>query len=150
VFQAASTATGNYTIPQLPAGDYEVTINVPGFKRYVRRGITVPVAQTVRVDVQLEVGANSESVTVTADAPLLKTESGELSHNVSIDRLDNLPVLSIGTSAGTAGIRNPYSVIQTLPGSSSFAADSNIRLNGTPSNTQSLRIEGQDATNGYS
>jgi len=46
--------------------------------------------------------------------------------------------LGIGASAGTAGIRNPYSVIQLLPGSSTFGADSNLRINGTPSNPLSL------------
>jgi hypothetical protein len=82
-YQAASTATGNYTLTQLPVGVYELSISVPGFKQYLRKGITVLVAQTLRIDVSLEVGALTESVTVSADAPLLKTESGELSHNVS-------------------------------------------------------------------
>ena len=151
LYQAGSSATGNYTLSQLPTGTYEVSVTVVGFKKYVRQNIFLPVAQTLRIDVSLEVGATSDSVTVTEAAPLLKTESGELSHNVATDRLDELPVLEIGTAnAGTAGIRNPYAVIQLLPGSSSFAADSNIRLNGTPSNTQALRIEGQDATYGYS
>lgn len=150
VYQAGASGTGNYTLSQLPTGTYELSVTVPGFKKYVRENIFLPVAQTLRVDVQLEVGATGESVTVTEAAPLLKTESGELSHNVATERLDSLPMLTIGAGAGTAGIRNPYSVIQMLPGSSNFAADSNIRLNGTPSNTQALRIEGQDATYGYS
>src|SRR5689334_17066194 len=83
VYEVASTATGNYTIPQLPAGEYTLTVTVPGFKTFVRQNITVQVAGTLRVDVVLEVGATSESVTVTEAASLLKTESGELSHNVT-------------------------------------------------------------------
>src|SRR5579859_3147964 len=51
VYPAASSATGNYTITQLPAGAYEMTVNVPGFKRYVRGGLQVEVAGTVRIDV---------------------------------------------------------------------------------------------------
>ena len=58
----------------------ELSVSVPGFKKYVRQGLTVQVAQTSRINVALEVGAASESVTVQADASLLKTESGELSH----------------------------------------------------------------------
>src|SRR5256885_7550082 len=48
VYQVGSSATGNYTV-QVPAGTYEVTVNVAGFKKYVRQGIAVPVAQTLRI-----------------------------------------------------------------------------------------------------
>ena len=147
VYQAASSTTGNYTLSQLPTGTYEITVSVPGFKKFVRSDLLLPVAQTLRIDVVLEVGANTESVTVTEASPLLKTESGELSHNVATDTMDNLPVLAIGSGASSAGIRNPYAVLQLLPGSD-WRPDSSIRLNGMPSNTQAMRIEGQDATNG--
>ncbi|MBZ5673372.1 MAG: TonB-dependent receptor [Acidobacteriia bacterium] len=147
VYQAAGSSTGNYTLSQLPTGTYEVSVTVAGFKKFVRQNIVLPVAQTVRIDVALEVGSATESVTVTEAAPLLKTESGELSHNVRTEQLDNLPVLGIGAGASQAGIRNPYAVMQLLPGSD-WRPDSSVRLNGLPSNTQSLRIEGQDSTNG--
>src|SRR6185503_5125831 len=65
VSRAASSATGNYTLAQLPAGQYELSVSVAGFKKYVRQSLTVGVAQTFRVDVLLEVGSNTESVTVT-------------------------------------------------------------------------------------
>src|SRR5204863_6306592 len=138
----------NY-VAQLPTGTYELAVSVPGFKKYVRQNLVLPVAQTMRVDVTLEVGSNTESVTVTEAAPLLKTESGELSHNVTTDTLNNLPVLGIGGSAGNAGIRNPFAVLQVLPGAD-WRPDASIRINGMPSNTMALRIDGQDATNGIS
>ena len=148
VYQAASSNTGNYTLSQLPTGTYDLTVTVPGFKKFVRQNLVLPVAQTLRIDITLEVGSNTESVTVAAAAPLLKTESGELSHNVTTDSMDNLPVLGIGTTgAGGAGIRNPYAVLQVLPGAD-WRPDTSIRLNGLPSNTESMRIEGQDSTNG--
>src|SRR5271170_856456 len=56
IYPAASSGTGNYTIPQLPVGTYEVSVTVPGFKKYVRTGIGVDVAGTDRIDVTLEVG----------------------------------------------------------------------------------------------
>jgi hypothetical protein len=147
-FEAGTSATGNYTLSQLPTGTYELTVTVPGFKKFVRQNLLLPVAQTLRVDAVLEVGSSSESVTVSEVSPLLKTESGELSHNVNTDAMNELPVMMIGsTGSGTAGIRNPYSVMQLLPGSS-WTPDSNIRMNGLPSNTESLRLEGQDSTNG--
>src|SRR5262249_3123593 len=106
-YQAGSSETGNFTLPQLPAGTYELSATLPGFKRFVRAGLVIAVAQVVRVDVMLEVGTAGEQVTVEAAAPLLKTESGEISHNVLADTLVNLPMLSIGT--GGAGVRNPLS-----------------------------------------
>ena len=147
-YDAATTSTGNYTLSQLPAGSYEVTVAVPGFKKYVRQGLTVEVAQTVRIDIALEVGSTQESVTVNAEAPLLKTESGELSHNVTVETLDTLPILGIGASAaGSSGIRNPTEVAALLPGTY-VQANSVIRVNGAPGNTASYRVEGQDASNG--
>ena len=146
-YKGATSSTGNYTLPQLPPGSYELEVTIPGFKKYDRSGITVQVAQTLRVDVQLEVGSAAESVTVVADASLLKTESGELSHNVSANSLDSLPVLGIGAGqAGASGIRNPNAVVRMLPGTY-WAPNSNVRINGAPMNTQSFRIEGQESQN---
>lgn len=146
-YETVSTETGNYTLAQLPAGIYDLTVELPGFKKYIRQGITVQVAQTLRIDVALEVGGANEEVTVSADAPLLRTESGELSHNVTTGRLDELPVLGIGTAAaGSSGIRNPLAVTQLIPGSY-FQPNTNVRVNGAPVNSQAVRIEGQDSTN---
>src|SRR5579871_2426955 len=108
VYQAATSTTGNFTLSQLPAGVYELSVSVSGFKKYQRTGITVNVAQVIRIDVPLEVGATTEVLNVTEDAPLLKTESGELSHTVTTERLDDLPILGIGSqAASTYGLRNP-------------------------------------------
>src|SRR5262252_8396037 len=96
-YPVQSTTTGNYTISQLPVGSYDLTVAVPGFKKFVRTALTVQVAQTLRIDVTLEVGNASESVTVTETATLLKTESGELSHNVPTSTVNELPILGIGS-----------------------------------------------------
>ena len=93
VYRAATTATGNYTLSELPTGTYDVSISVAGFKKYVRSGLALLVAQTLRIDATLEVGNTSDTVTVTEAAPLLKTESGELSHNVTAQLAINLALL---------------------------------------------------------
>src|SRR5271170_7215923 len=64
VYPVATSNTGNYTIAQLPAGAYDVTVTVMGFKKFIRAGLTVEVAGTIRVDAALEVGAATESVTI--------------------------------------------------------------------------------------
>jgi hypothetical protein len=90
---------------------------LPGFKRFVRQGINVLVAQTLRIDVRLNVGAASEEVTVNADAPLLRTESSEVSYNIAAKVMNDLPILGIGgTQSGNAGIRNPYAMVNLIPG----------------------------------
>ena|SRR6266700_1335847 len=81
LYEGASSSMGNYTLAELPAGTYEISVAVQGFKEYVRQGLTIQVAQVARIDIPLEVGATSDSVTITAEAPLLNTENGELSHS---------------------------------------------------------------------
>ena len=142
-YQSATSATGNYTIAALPVGTYEVSVTVPGFKKYTRAGLQVGVAQTLRADVALEVGASTESVTVEAAAPLLKTESGELSHTVTLDKITELPLFTV-----TGGIRNPYQVLNLIPGTYAPGGSGNIRVNGSPANSSAYRVEGQDASNG--
>ena len=114
VYQVASSATGNYTIPNLPTGTYELSVTVAGFKKFVRAGLVIQAAQTIRVDAAMEVGSATESVTVTEAAPLLKTESGELSNTVATKTMDTLPLLSVGSNS--SGIRNPFNLVALLPG----------------------------------
>ncbi len=146
-FRAASTDTGNYTVPQLPVGSYELSTTVQGFKKYTRQNITLSAAQVLRLDVSLEIGASTEAVTVSAESTLLKTESGDLTHNITLAQLDNLPLLGIGNAnSGSSGIRNPYNSVQTVPGVT-YTANSQMIVNGAPNNTAAYRIEGLDNTN---
>ena len=69
----STTDTGNYTIASLRPGTYNVTAEAAGFKKTTRSGILVAVATVVRIDITLEVGATTESLTVTEEAPLLQT-----------------------------------------------------------------------------
>src|SRR5215468_2573587 len=146
-YQTATTETGNYTLAQLPSGLYQLSAELPGFKKYVRQGINVLVAQTLRIDVALQVGAATDEVTVQEDAPLLRTESSEVSHNVAAGDLNELPVLGIGgTQSGSAGIRNPYAMVEMVPGAV-WTPNALVRVNGAPANSQSFRLEGQEASN---
>jgi hypothetical protein len=138
VLTAATSATGNYTLGDLPAGTYEIDVAVAGFKKYARTGITVQQLQTARVDVTLEVGSAGESVTVNEVAPLLQTESGDVSHNVTTQQQDELPMGQIGT------IRVSTEVVLTIPGVNGSLTS--ISINGSPSGSERIRIDGLDAT----
>ncbi len=161
VYRASSSNTGNYTVPQLPAGTYDLSITVTGFKKFLRPKITVDVAAIVRIDAMLEVGTASESVTVTEAAPILDTESTQVAYNVATSNLNDLPVLTLSGSmnayqgssnffegnGGLGNIRNPLAGLELLPGTN-FATDNVLRVNGMPSSSESINIEGQNANNG--
>src|ERR1700755_2541361 len=66
-----TTGAGAYTIPQLSAGVYSVTVVAPGFSTLVRNGITVSVGEVAAVDLSLGVGQSTTTITVTEDVPLL-------------------------------------------------------------------------------
>ncbi|MBI4474370.1 MAG: TonB-dependent receptor [Acidobacteria bacterium] len=144
--ETVSTETGNYTLTQMPAGVYELSAELPGFRRYVRRGITVLVAQTLRIDVALEVGATAEEVNVIADAPLLRTESADLSTSVSQGRLNDLPILTVGAINSSYGIRNPMATAIMVPGAY-YVPSGSLVINGLPSNSTKIRVDGHDASN---
>ena len=127
VFRGVSTNSGDYTIADLPVGIYAVSVTAKGFKTYTHTNLALAATQTLREDIALQVGNASESVTVTAEASMLKTETGELARNVTIDSLDSLPMIGTGTvNAGTSGFRNPYNSLLTLPGVSSYSASGYI------------------------
>src|ERR1700683_5345980 len=146
VFRGVSTNTGNYSIPDLPVGTYVVTVKVQGFKAYTHTNLALAATQVLPEDIALQVGNATESVTVTAEATLLATQTGELAHNVTLEQIEDLPLMGIGTAnAGVAGFRNPFNVVESLPGMSSYVPDYGMVFNGL-SATESIRIEGQDAT----
>src|SRR5579863_5123248 len=150
IFPVASSSTGNYTIAELPAGNYVLNVTVSGFKKYVRPGLIVQAAQTIRVDATLAVGNTTESITVNAEAPMLKTESGDISHTISTQTMDTLPLLEIGTNG--AGIRNPYNLLALVPGAyfappTPGAVGSPDQINGGRGGSETVLIDGMDATN---
>ncbi len=101
----------------MPVGTYALSVTVSGFKTYTHTNLTIAAAQTLREDIPLEVGATTESITVEAQASLLQAETGDVTHNVTLEQMDDLPLLGIGTvNSGTSGYRNPYNTLLTLPG----------------------------------
>jgi hypothetical protein len=143
-YDTVTTATGNYTIPSLLAGNYDLTVTAAGFEKYIQHGIGVEVVQVLRIDVVMKVGAATESVTINADAPLLRTENAEMSHNLSTDRVDALP-------NSTTNVRDPFAFSGTMPGVvggvTAPAGSANIKVNGSPATSYRVLLDGQDITN---
>jgi hypothetical protein len=151
-FPTTSTETGSYTVPSLPSGAYSVSVEHSGFKQFIQKPVQVEVAQTLRVDVKLQLGTASESITVAADASMLQQDSSENSFSMSGDRMNDLP---LNFAVGPGAIRSPYGFLELMPGASNATLDVqqvngwgiDIRVNGMPNNTFKALLDGQDATN---
>lgn len=95
VTKCETNAEGAYYAPFLAVGSYELTVEATGFKTYVQSGIQLRAAEVPRIDIKLDVGATSESVAVTASAPLLETETSQVSQTVEHQAIEQLPVLQM-------------------------------------------------------
>ena len=93
-YTTATNDSGNYSQTHLIAGVYEVRVEAAGFQTFVQRNVKVEVDSTTQVNAQLAVGTVGEVVNVTGEAPLLKTEKGEVSDTLSTKAVAELPVLS--------------------------------------------------------
>ena len=87
-----SDGSGRYFITLLPAGDYSVSAEAPGFRKLVQSGLVLQINQQARLDLTLELGHASETVEVTGQAPLLESESSSLGTVVSQKLVNQLPL----------------------------------------------------------
>src|SRR5713101_3940124 len=71
---AVTDNQGTYTVPFLKPGTYRVTVETPGFKKFIRDNITLNVGQVAGIDIRLEVGQQTESITVTAESAVRSEE----------------------------------------------------------------------------
>ena len=92
VFEAVSDQSGVYVAPALPIGEYEVAAELEGFKRFLRSGIQLSVNDRLRIDATLEPGNIAETVTVVSSAPVIKTESSEISTLITQSQVSQMPL----------------------------------------------------------
>lgn len=103
---AVTLADGNYSIPFVPIGNYKVEVNAPGFKKFEQTGIVLEVNRHARIDAVLQLGAVSETVSVSADAPVVETTTPALGLTVSNTDIENLPLVN----------RDVYTLLTLTPG----------------------------------
>ncbi len=142
---ANTNESGNYNFADLPPGTYKVSIEAPGFKRQERTGVDVLVNTTPRVDFQLQTGTVSETVEVTAAAPLLQTDRADTSSQIESTQTANLP---IGTQRNFQNLLNlvPGTTPASFQHSQFFNAASSLQteVNGQMRQGNSYQIEGID------
>ncbi|MEK7405973.1 MAG: carboxypeptidase regulatory-like domain-containing protein [Acidobacteriota bacterium] len=90
--ETVSTGEGQYTLTFLPPGAYRISAEAAGFKRYVREGVRISTNERVALDISLEVGQIAETVTVTAEAPMLQTATASTGQVITARQIDNMPL----------------------------------------------------------
>ncbi|MFB3829379.1 MAG: carboxypeptidase regulatory-like domain-containing protein, partial [Bryobacteraceae bacterium] len=105
-YPAKTDARGNYTVPFLPPGSYSVSASAEGFRQTVQSGFALTVAQTATLDFQLEIGAVTQEVTVTAEAPVLEQASADRGGLVDAESVTEYPLNG----------RNPFMLSMLVPG----------------------------------
>jgi len=117
-----SDSSGTYTIQYLPVGNYTVTVEAPGFKKFVQQNVVIAVDQTQSLPVALAIGAVTDTVTVTTAPPLVNVTSETLGRTISPEEINNLPLVN----------RNAYTELSLTAGVQSNSASAQTNPNGTP------------------
>lgn len=143
-FKTTSSEDGTYSIPNLPVGPYSLSATASGFKTVNRSGLVLEVSMRMRVDITLEVGAVSESVTVSGETSRVQTEESALGTTVERKRIEQLPMNG----------RNVFSLARLVAGvqPQNYSADgfadagnqafSQVRFNGGPVYGNQIFLDG--------
>lgn len=91
-WEVESNAAGAYVFQQIPPGNYSLEVQADGFKRYERQRFILLVAQVAEINVPLEIGDITETVEITAEAPLLETATSDLGEVVNSRTAESLPL----------------------------------------------------------
>ena len=143
-----SDSTGQYNIPFLPPGQYELSANSPGFKEFLQKNIALGSGDHPVLDIRLSLGDSSQSVQVTADVTLLNTDNSSTGQTITTKEVEDIPLnggtplmmaqFAIGVIAtGTPTLVHPFDL----------GAPAAFSVAGTPAQTSELLVDGvPDAT----
>jgi Carboxypeptidase regulatory-like domain/TonB dependent receptor len=127
--KAVTNEEGNYQILFLPPGPYRITVQMKGFRPLLREGVTLQVDQVARLDFELQVGEVTQTVSVTAEAPLLDSQTSSLGEVVNSRTAESLPLNG----------RNVLQLVGLTPG-----------INTTPSYRNAATSNGSIPSNAFS
>ena len=122
---AVTSSTGDYVFPNVPTGTYTVEVTMAGFASSKRTGVAVSAGDRVSLQpFTLDVAGAAETIKVTAEAPLIQSQSGERSFTITADAVENLPILN-----------RTFSALASLaPGMSNTGGNNPARLGGGGAN----------------
>ncbi|HME98403.1 MAG TPA: carboxypeptidase regulatory-like domain-containing protein [Terriglobia bacterium] len=135
---------GRFNFPALPVGQYELTVELQGFSKYVRGPITLVLNQEAVVNVEIRPAGVQDSVVVTDDVPILNTTTAEVGVQFDEKRLAELPIS--GQFASGGGFRDVFAVALSAPGVSQINNGNTSFANGTPFSSNGMRQRGNNYT----
>jgi hypothetical protein len=139
VTTTTTTAEGAYYVPYLIPGDYRVSVKAAGFKEFVREGLTLRSAEVPRVDIVLEVGAVTDSVTVSGAATLLNTENVVSSYVLPAEVLKEVPGV----------MKRTVYLMQYMPGIVAVQSQAGDHIVGQAQNDIGATLDGITAKSPY-
>jgi hypothetical protein len=146
--QTTTNEVGAYSFSTLATGNYDLSVSLEGFRTARRSGVIVPVNNIIRVDIAMELGEVTETVTVEASAMQLQTDRAEVRAQVTEESLQNLPIppgRNYQSLLGTIPGFSPPSNAHSVPANPSRSLRFNV--NGTSGSNNNTRIDGASSTN---
>lgn len=141
VSRTRTDVAGNYFVPNLRPGTYRVSVEAPGFRRFLQDQIPLQIDQRARVDAMLTLGSASEVVEITASAPVLQTETGSVGQVVDNRKIVSLPLNGRG-AFGLIGL-----VPGVAEGTNSATSGASARINGGRNRLNEIQLDGITAVN---
>src|ERR1700752_1611566 len=139
----ATDAQGNFSVPFLPPGNYDLTVRAPGFEPLILKSVQVQITEVSRLKLQLTISGEKKQITVSAKPTLVQTENATLGRVIDQETVVHLPLVDrnfteiLGLTAGT----NTDVVDATQLG----AGSQEIRANGARSGDNNFMFNGVDA-----
>ncbi len=140
---------GYYVAPSLQPGRYRLNAIKEGFKPVTHEGLTLQVSDNVKLDLKLDLGGTSETVTVTGDVELLRTDDAQTGQLIDNRRIQELPQYNRNALA-FAQLAAGVSGSADQPGKNLNGNDSDFRINGGRTTQSEYLVDGISATKGYS
>jgi hypothetical protein len=144
-FPATTNADGFYNLPRVPVGRYEIRAEIQGFETAVRSGIVLQLNQTVKVDLKLNLGEQTQTVTVSGGQPLLETQSTQLGTVIDARQNVQLPLATrnyVQLTLLTAGAATPNPT--GFKGSQTSINSDRPYINGNREQTNNFLLDGID------
>jgi hypothetical protein len=137
-YETVTDSEGRYQVPALDAGSYTVTAALAGFKTALAKFRLAP-GQPVTLNLTLEVGELTETITVASSSELVNTSTATVAATLNADQLNRMPTPT----------RNALNAITFLPGVNTATTNRESRINGLPESFLSITLDGQSNNDNF-
>jgi hypothetical protein len=142
-YSTVSSESGDYTIPSLPIGSYNIRVEKDGFKTFLARDLAVAASSSNRVDATLEVGTTQQTIEVSAVGAAVQMENAKIQTSVANKLVDSLPLVVSGS------MRSPFDLALLAPEAKApNNGDNNFAIGGGQAASYGMTVDGVTATTG--